>query len=292
MSELPLITKNQFKETTRYLQEQLSSEFGAKVKLSTVQEAVSRAMGFNDYHAYQHYVDVMGQTPVKAVWANGDIATEIQSLRFCMKAAEDGYGTARRIRSILLHLYNNGNPTKIQLKNFDRTHAIHLLNVLALDSRPNQEIHHYIEGSEATFRRWSKQAHLDEEWARHADDIYSFSDRMQRIAGASPEGFAEGIEREWEDRVDGLPGPELESIPIAGDGFYRWRIAAQDQFDYEYSVCIEFNVVDGKVYVCEDLPVNVRCEVGKIYDRINEEYHDEVREYGDEPNYMYRGYYC
>ncbi|MEA3372946.1 MAG: hypothetical protein U9Q62_04570 [Campylobacterota bacterium] len=292
MSELPLITKSQFKETARYLQQQLTEELGQKIKLSTAQEALSRSMGFNDYHSYQHYIDVMGQTPTKAEWANGDIAKEIQSLRFCIEAAKGASGTQSRIRSILLHLYNNDNPTKIDLKNFDRTHAIHLLNALALDSRPFKEIHHYIEGTDGIIRRWAEQAHEDREWAKYEDGIYDFIGRLQRIEGMDDaEEFANIIKREWEYRINGLPPAVLSGESILSDGYYRWRILSQDEYDYEYSVCIEFNIVEGKIFVCEDLPINQKCETGLICDRVNQEYQNEIKEFDEKPYLGYRGYF-
>lgn len=155
--EIPILTKNQFKQTSRYLQEQLSKELQSDIKLSTCQEALCRIMGFSDLHAYQHWISVAESMPAgDAEYANGDLAKEIQSLRFCINAAQGGYSTALRIRSILLHLYNNRWPCKIELKNFDRNHAIHLLNCIALDSRPHHEIHQWIPESHALFRKWAQ----------------------------------------------------------------------------------------------------------------------------------------
>ena len=160
MSEhIPILTKNQFKQTVRYLQERLSTEMQADIKLSTCQEALCRIMGFQDLHAYQHWISVTESTQKgEAEYANGDLSKEIQSLRFCLDAAQGGYSTAYKIRSILLHLYNNRWPCKIDLKNFDRNHAIHILNVIALDSRPFYEIHQWIPESHALFRKLAQDA--------------------------------------------------------------------------------------------------------------------------------------
>lgn len=158
MSEhIPILTKNKFKQTTRYLQEQLSKEIGNEIKLSTCQETLSRMMGFQDLHAYQHWIAVTESTPkAEAEHANGDLAKEIQSLRFCLDAAQGNSGGQYKIRTLLLHLYNNRWPCKIDLKNLDRNHRIHILNVFALDARPNHEIHTWIPESETLFRQWAR----------------------------------------------------------------------------------------------------------------------------------------
>lgn len=160
MSEkLPILTKNQFKQTSRYLQEQLTKEMQSEIKLSTCQEALCRMMGFNDLHSYQHWLSVTETMPSgTAEYANGDLAKEIQSLRFCLDAAQGDSSGQYKIRTILLHLYNNQWPCTIDLKNLDQNHTIHLLNVLALDARPHHEIHQWAPESEPLFRQWAREA--------------------------------------------------------------------------------------------------------------------------------------
>jgi len=65
MSNFQIKTKNQFKEITRYLQEKLSKEFNQDVKLSIIQEAVSRLMGYTDM---QHYICNIGDETLKIAY--------------------------------------------------------------------------------------------------------------------------------------------------------------------------------------------------------------------------------
>ncbi len=158
---IPILTQNQFKETSRYLQETLSEYFKEDIKLSAAQEVLSRAQGFKDYHAWQHWHKTIQNIPKEAKFANGDIAIELQSLRFCLNAARGDSGGQRVIRNILLHLYNPEFYAELKLSSLDREHKIHMLNVLSLDARGGQEIHEYIQDSEYLFSKWADERAKD-----------------------------------------------------------------------------------------------------------------------------------
>jgi hypothetical protein len=289
---IPLLTKQQFKETSRYLQEQLSSELGEKIKLSTAHEALSRTMGFNNYHAYQHFIDTIKKLPTKAKWANGDISVEITSLNFCMEAAKGCSGTQNRIRAILIHLYNNCNPVKIDLKNFDEEHKIHILNVLALDARPHKEIHNYIENGNNIFSKWVNEAHLDREWNKYRDDVYRFCEVAERLHGVTDYKTLEStLLKEWIYHTGNLKEHKITPIDVEVDGKYNVCLDAVDEFDYDYSVVVTFNKIKNLLYICEESLVNEEAESGLISSVVDQKYISEYKEYSAGDCFESRSYF-
>lgn len=218
MSEhIPILTKNQFKQTSRYLQERLSKEMNSEIKLSACQEALCRIMGFQDLHAYQHWISLTESTPKgEAEYANGDLAKEIQSLRFCLDAAQGNSGGQYKIRTLLLHLYNNRWPCKIDLKNLDRNHRIHMLNVFALDARPHHEIHTWIPESEGLFRQWARDEieamTIPQETGEYFVKFFLLSNDNRGVHSFLTQWKNYGGGREIEEEIGGLDEKALEGL--------------------------------------------------------------------------------
>jgi hypothetical protein len=249
-------------------------------------------MGFKDYHAYQHFADSIQTTPTKAKWANGDIAIEIQSLNFCMDAAKGCSGTQSRIRSILVHLYNNSNPVKIDLKNFDKTHKIHILNVLALDARPFKEIHDYIEDGSSIFSKWASEAHVDREWNKYRDDVYYFCEVAERLRGIIDYKILEStLMREWINATSNLKEHTIAPIYVEVDGSYNVCLRAVDEYSYDYSAVVTFNKINDILYVCEESIVNEEAKSGLISSVVDKEYISERKEYVDGECFESRSYF-
>lgn len=222
-TRLPLLTKNQFKETARYLQEQLPEGFKHKIK----------------------------QIPVIAQWANRDIIKELQSLNFCMNAAKGGSGTQNRIRTILVHLYNNNNPVKIDLKNFDETHKIHLLNVLALDARPFKEIHNYVENGYELFSSWANEAMANREWNKYSRIVDEFCDDAKEQLRDTTFECAESFLNEAIKYK--LPKEINWKLEISG---VCWNISGLDKYNYPYSIELKFITKNGVLTISEEIMIN------------------------------------
>ena len=298
MSKFRIQTKNQFKETTRYLQKQLSNELGTPIKLSTIQEAVSKSMGFNNMQHYISILKIIQTKPPVAQYSNGDIVKEIQSLHFLIKAAQGGSGTQDHIRSVLLHMYNSSNPIELwKIKGYDQEHTIHMMNVFALDSRYGKEIHDYIDDGYKIFKDWADEAHENREYSKHKDNMYNFCESVEKIQNFSHEpttqdrDFIKNIFKDWKYYMGDLActvGP----VDISTNGLYVVMVSAKDKYDYKYSVCVRFNFIDGLIHVCEESDVNEQCTSKLLYSTINQEYHDECREYGHDVHLASNSYFC
>jgi len=297
MSKLKISTKNQFKETTRYLQEQLSKELGEHIKLSTIQEAVSKSMGFNDMQHYIHTLKIIQAKPPVAQYANGDITMEVQSLHFLINAANGGSGTQVHIRTVLLHMYNSINPMVLwKIKGYDQEHTIHMMNVFALDSRYGKEIHDYINDGHKIFSTWANEAHENREYSKHKDNIYSFCESVEKIQNFSHEpdaqdkDFIKRIFKDWEYCMRDLKCT-ISPVNINTNGLYVVEVSARDQYNYGYSVCVYFNFINGLIYVCEEPGVNEECSSKMLHSNVNQAYQDDCKEYGDDLYPAHKNYF-
>jgi len=293
MSNFQIKTKNQFKETTRYLQEKLSKELGQDIKLSSIQEAVSRSMGYTDMQHYMSVLKIMQTTPANAEYANGDITKEIQSLNFLIKTAEGGSRTQDHVKSVLLHMYNSTNPIELfRIKGYDQEHKIHMMNVMALDSRYGKEIHEYIDRGSELFHRWANEAHQNRETSKYKDNLYKFCETvesMKRVENKNNK-FLDLLKHEWNNTMPDMKS-SIDIIDLVKDGHYCAKLLAVDRFEYEYSVSIRFNLIDGYIYICEESSINEPCKSMLIYSTVDQEELEQMQE-DEEINYRSRNYFC